>query len=171
MKTNQIRYKKSLPSTRNRHQKRVLPHETARPAGDAVVPSWTFSIWFPYSPQHRICPTQGDQRHSPLCWLWFPLNSHSPWPNSRIWHDQPFHPHQPPPVFHWHNRYCRQSWRPSGFCSWSPSIHHLHPPNWTNPPSTPTPVPLLCWWHTALPLNKINFSNHTLPAQHLPHWH
>ncbi|XP_034068927.1 uncharacterized protein LOC117544195 [Gymnodraco acuticeps] len=38
----------------------------------------------------------------------------------------------------------RQSWRPSGFCTWSPSVHHLHPPNWTNPPSTPTPVLLLC---------------------------
>ena len=35
--TNRIRYKKSIPSTRNRLKKRVRPHETARPAGDAVV--------------------------------------------------------------------------------------------------------------------------------------
>ena len=34
---NRIRYQKSLPSTRYRLMKRVLPHETARPTGDAVV--------------------------------------------------------------------------------------------------------------------------------------
>ena len=36
-KTNRGRYQKGIPSTRNRHQKCVRPHETAQPAGDAVV--------------------------------------------------------------------------------------------------------------------------------------
>ena len=36
-KTNQCRYQKSLPSTRNRLNKRVRPHETARPAGSTYA--------------------------------------------------------------------------------------------------------------------------------------
>ncbi len=62
-------------------------------------------------------------------------------------------------------------WGSSGINSWTPPLLHIHYITGSHHTGTWFPLPLLCWWHTALSLISTRWSNGSCMDLRLPGGH
>ena len=158
---------------------------------------WTPSAWLQGTPQHRNCPHQDHQRPPHCCRFWPHQYSDPPGPLCSLRHNLPHHPPHPPIWLTWSHRYStllvpvlfnkqekvchhwRLQFHPSSsqpgcasrLCVWTPPLHYLHAPPWSDNSQTWSQLPFLCWWYSNISLHQTVHPATPTVTHQLPAWY
>ena len=140
---------------------------------------------------------QDHQRPPHCCGFWSSQHSDPPGPLRSLWHNIPHHsPYSPiwlpcsyrystllvPVLFnkqetvyhHWRLQFHPSSSQPgcvSRLWAWTPPLHHLHAPPWSDNLQTWSQLPFLCWWYSIISLHQTIHQATTTVTRQMPAWY